>query len=221
MKNITNYLLILFLSFFIVYCCKKGETQRIEITQRHDNGEKKEVHKFIKRGELEELIEKYAYNKFSQLIMVENLVEETIKKIQYHKTGKKKRKFIFKQGKKHGRWMEWFSKGWIKREQIYHEGKLTRDSSYKRNIIKNLLYKEGKLYIIREYTNGIISIEKEYRDGKVIKAKYYYPDGKISDEREYKDGLIHGRVVYWDRNGNIRSKSLYEKGILVSEKKLE
>jgi len=58
-----------------------------------------------------------------------------------------------------------------------------------------------------------------FRAGEIVKKVYFYPDGKKSDEREYKNGVLHGKSIYWDRNGVKRSEIIFKDGNPEAEKK--
>jgi len=210
-------LLFLFILVFIASCCQKKTNQRIEITQRYEDGKKKILCKYSGKGEFEQLVEIVTYNKNGQIIEVKNLAEQTVKKIWRRKNGMKKIEIQYKNGKKHGKWLEWYSSGMIKQEKVYCQDKLASQANYKREITEEILYKDGKLFIAREFKDGIIATEKTYEGGKLIKALWFYPDGKISDERGYKDGKKHGKWVHWDRNGEKRSETLYQDGKIVEK----
>jgi antitoxin component YwqK of YwqJK toxin-antitoxin module len=211
-------LLVLFILFFTAYCCQKEKYQRVEITQTHEDGKKKILCKYSGKGELEKLMERVTYNKAGQVIQVGNLAEQTTKMIKWHKNGMKKIEIQYKKGKKHGRWLEWYSNGRIKKEKVYCREKLVHRVIYvKGHITEETIYKDGKLFMAREYKDGIIVTEKTYEGGKLIKALWFYPDGKISDERGYKDGKKHGKWVHWDRNSEKRSEILYQEGKIVEK----
>ena len=214
MKKILS---VLFILFFTASCCRKETNQRIEITQRYEDGKKKILCKYAGKGELETLIERVTYDKNGQIVKMENPVEQTAKMMWRHKNGMKKRETQYKGGKKHGKWREWYSNGRIKQERVYCRDKLVRRADYKRHITDESIYKDGKLFMAREYNEGIIVTEKTYQEGKLIKAVWFYPDGRASDEREYKNGKKHGEWVYWDRNGEIKKKSFYREGELIRE----
>jgi YD repeat-containing protein len=198
------WLLVLVLP--LVNCCK---TERIEVSERYDNGRKKIVCRYAGKGELSKLVERVEYNEAGRVIKVEDRTHRTVKHIQWHKNGNKKRENSYKEGKKEGAWRRWFSGGQIKNEKIYSQGKLVRDTSYEREIITDTLYRDGRLYIAREYRDGILAMEKTFREGKLVKARWYYPDGRIMEERGYREGKKSGRWVYWDRNGEKRRETFY------------
>ena len=209
-ENMKKILSVLFILVFIASCCRKETNQRIEITRRYENGKKKILCKYSGKGEFEQLMEIVTYNKNGQIIEIKNLAEQTVKKIWRRKNGIKKIEIQYKNGKKHGKWLEWYSNGMIKKEKIYCRDKLVSQANYKREITEETIYNDGKLFITRSYKDGIVVTEKTYKGGKLIKALWFYPDGKISDERGYKDGKKHGKWVHWDRNGEKRSETLYQ-----------
>lgn len=215
--HMNKILLLPFILVLIACCCQKESKQRIEITQRYEDGKKKVLYKYSGKGEFEQLQEIVTYNTDGQVIEVNNPAEQTRKKIWRQENGMKKIEIQYKNGKKHGKWLEWYSNGMIKEEKVYYQDKLVRQANYKREITEETLYKDGKLFMAREYKHGIIVTEKTYAEGKLIKALWFYPDGKISDEREYKDGKKHGKWVHWDRNGEKRSETLYQKEKIVEK----
>lgn len=211
MKTVSCVLILL---LTVSSACK---TERVEITERFQNGKKKIACIYSGSDESRELLRRVTYNEAGRVIEIENFVDNTKIMFRWHKNGEKRSESRYKDGTKHGKWLQWYSNGWIKTEKIFDQGKLIRDASYKREIIEEFIYKDGELFMEKQYKEGIISIEKTYREGKLINARYFYPDGKLSDERGYKDNKKHGRWVYRDRNGDILSDVFYNEGEVVKQ----
>lgn len=200
---------ILILLFILSSGCK---TERVEITERYRDGKKKIVSIYSGSRDSHEISRKVIYNNVGKVIEIENSVDNTRVLFQWHKNGEKKSESRFNEGNKHGKWLQWYSNGWIKTERVFNRGKLVRSASYKRDIIEEIIYKDGELFMERQFKDGIISTEKTFQGRKLINAKYFYPDGKLSDERGYKDNKKHGWWVYRDRNGDILSDVYYNEG---------
>ena len=205
---------LLFFLLTVVNCCKK---ERVVISDRYEDGKTKVLCKYASEGGKAELVERVEYNEAGEVTRVENLKDNSTKLVQWHKNGRKKSEYLYKDGKKQGAWRQWYSSGQIKKEKIYADDKLIREASYGREITAEILYKDGQLFISREYRDGIISVEKTYQSGKLIRTRWFYPDGRICEERRYKGGKKHGRWLYWDKNGELRSEVFYREGKLVRE----
>jgi YD repeat-containing protein len=202
---------LLFILLTIINCCKKD---RVEISERYEDGKKKVLSKYTGSGEL---LERVRYNKAGQVTRVENAAGNSIKLVQWHKNGRKKSETWYKDGKKQGKWRQWYTSGQIKNEKVYAEGKLICSISYNKEITSETIYQDGQLSISREYRDGIISLEKEYQSGKLMKARWFYPDGSICEEGEYREGKQHGRWIYWDRNNKFHREVFYREGKLIRE----
>ena len=209
MKKITLLLLILFLTF---YCGKNKETYREQITKTFANGKPEILCKYSRDSGVEKLVEIVTYNENGQVIIIENPLTKTRKRFLWHENGRKKSETNLQAGKIHGRWVKWYSNGSIKYDSVYHQGQLVHEASYAKTITGEKFYTDGRLSISREYKKGILALETFYRAGEVVKKIFFYPDGKKSDEREYKNGVLHGKSIYWDRDGKKRSETLYRDG---------
>ncbi|NIM16733.1 MAG: hypothetical protein GTO45_32485 [Candidatus Aminicenantes bacterium] len=84
MKKILS---VLFILSFTAYCCQKETNQRLEVSQRYEDGKKKTLHKYSGKGEFEKLVEIVTYNKAGQIIEVKNLAAQTKKMMWWHKNG--------------------------------------------------------------------------------------------------------------------------------------
>jgi antitoxin component YwqK of YwqJK toxin-antitoxin module len=210
-----RYFIFVLIGLFLLSSgCRNGDS---EISQRFEDGKKKVIGRFTGTGDMRKLVGRTTYNRVGQVTLVENNVEKTRKLIRWHKNGKRKSEHLYKNGKKHGKWCLWYSNGRIKNVKVFDDGIMIRESTYLKNTAREVIYKNGKLYIDRLYKKGNLSVEKIYRDGAVVKGRWFYADGNLSDEREYKDSKKHGRFAYWDRNGKLRKEILYEKGKLPED----
>ena len=124
---------------------------------------------------------------------------------QYHSKGK------LKKGKLDGKWTWWNEDGQKTAEVNYNEGiERGEDGSF---ITR---YENGQIEYKRIYIDGKkdgqIEYERYFKDGKkVSEISYeYYSNGQISEEVNYKDGKKNGKQTVWYSNGQIMLEKNYK-----------
>ena len=111
---------------------------------------------------------------------------------QYESKGK------LKNGKKDGKWTNWYENGQKKSEENYKDGK-----------------GDGKQY--EWFKNGQIRHEDNYKDGKRDgKWTWWYENGQKYFEINWKDGKKDGKWTTWNKNGQITSEVIYKDGECIS-----
>lgn len=209
MKKLTLLLLILLVT---VFCAKKTETYRQEITQTFADGKKEILCKYSRVNGKETVVEQITYNYSGQIVMIEYPTTKITKKLFWHHNGRISDETIYWAGKKHGRWLGWYSNGTLKAESFFHLGQLVRQVVHKPPFTIDNRYQKRQLIHTKKYKDGSLARETFFLAGKVTKQLFFYPDGQMSDLREYKEGVLHGRCAYWDRNGEKRSEAFYQNG---------
>ncbi len=115
----------------------------------------------------------------------------------YNKDGKEIEKFEYKNNKKVGDYFSYTKDNQISNEEHYDEF-------------------GNKTGTWREYKNGLIYIEQNYKDDKLNGSYKYYKNGKLQNFEEYKNGLRNGKSEnYNPENGQILSENVYEKDVAV------
>lgn len=131
----------------------------------------------------------------------------------------------FNQGKKEGKWRDYYANGEKKSIVEYKDGRPNGEVAM---FEENGQLKESgtwannrwngpyKLY----YSTGTIKqnffFSKEgRRDGKQI---YYYPNGKVAIEGNWDEGKENGSVSGYTIDGNICSEKTFNKGVVIEEK---
>lgn len=122
---------------------------------------------------------------------------------QHFKSNKLKEEGIYKEGRKDGTYLKYYSDGVkVEKETPYKDGKLN-------GIVKSF------------YTNGQLESEKGYtmsvEDG--IERKYNYETGKVTTEKNYKNGVQHGsQKVHISSNiGEYDQEATYNMGKPIGE----
>lgn len=106
----------------------------------------------------------------------------------------KKSRSNYKDGKLHGKYIEWYKGGQKSYECDYVNGK-----------------KNGKL--LKYHENGAIWEETSYVDGKLNgDFKSWFYDGAKQREASYKDGELHGNSVEWHWNKEMSIRCNYKEG---------
>ena len=205
-------ILLLLLCVVTIYCSKNNETYREHTAKTFADSKPEILYKYSRSNGKESLAEVVTYNHNGQVFLIEYPQTRTQKKFYWHSNGRKKSETDFHAGKIHGRWVKWYSDGSVKYDSLYHEGQLVRETFYTRTITGEKFYTNGQLSLSREYTDGTLAVETTFREGEIVKKVFFYPDGLKSDEREYKNGILHGKSIYWDRNGEKRSEIIFQDG---------
>ncbi len=136
--------------------------------------------------------------------------------IVYDKDGNVIDKII--NGKKEGKWIEYYDNGNIETIEYYKNDKL--DGEYRKYYPNGQIqriehFKNNSLNgkVISYYENGNKKREYTYKnnllDGKFIK---YYEDGTISSIQNYKNNKLNGKSIVYYSNGNINEITYYKDG---------
>lgn len=203
-----------------------------EITYRH--GKKDGPYRAYKNGVL------YEKSEFEKDIKIgESLF--------YYPTGELHKRIQLEDGKEHGEAFEYDREGRIITLMAYKEGFLRRadkvnrfDNQGKRRGPWVSFHPNGVLategYYMNDLKNGIfktfdkrgdlVSLEK-YREGELVTdseesvildiRNTYYADGTLKSTGGYVDGVKEGTHRTYDRDGNIISGKLYQKGEVTGE----
>ena len=100
-----------------------------------------------------------------------------------HKNQRKKINGYLRDGKKDNLWIEWYSNGSIKSEEIYDMGKPTGEWKF--------WYNNGNIKLCTNYKNG-------YLDG--LRTEWY-ENGQKKEIGNYKKNKFHGEWKKWYSNG--------------------
>lgn len=111
-------------------------------------------------------------------------------------------------GKKTGKWIEFYDNGEISLEGYYRDG------------MRNGYF--------REYDRrGVMVSTTKWRDDKVVEdaeelvnldiRKEYYNNAKVKSVGSFKDGMPEGVTRFYDQEGEISTSKIYSKGVLLGE----
>lgn len=124
--------------------------------------------------------------------------------------------------KRHGTWISYFPSGKIKTIISYLHGVKQgpeirfENSGYvvsKTTFVRNQM--DGEF---RAYSRGIVIERKFYKGGELNGVvQKYYPDGSIQEESNYVKGVIDGEARWYDQQGNVTIRYVYENGELVDD----
>ena len=97
----------------------------------------------------------------------------------------------YKDGSKHGEWVEFDANGLVKSKSLFEDGQLRERENYK----------DGKLY----------------RDGKLFSGlvEWYYENGQLGSKENYKDGKLHGLWEFFKEDGSLIYSYKFENGQMV------
>ncbi len=115
-----------------------------------------------------------------------NPVNDGVRKA-YYDNGNLEYEISYRQGKRHGKALEFFPNGQLKLEWIYQDGKLDGTSKE--------YYESGELYREHEYSNNTR-----------IGLKVFYKNGRVKAEYQFKDGNQHGLARQYYENGMFESE---------------
>lgn len=164
--------------------------------------------------------------------------------IQWYEDGQKKMQKSFKEdGRKHGKFAEWYSNGNLKNlteysndsiigtayiwyesgkkefENIYEDNRLVIQKKYATNglMIYEENYQVDKTIRVEYqwFINKQVKEEKFYENGNIFKRTEYYPSGQKLREEDYVLGKIHGMVYEWHENGKVRTEKTYSNGTMM------
>ncbi len=163
----------------------------------------------------------------------------TGKHIEYHENGKVKRIGQYKLGRRYGEWKDYYYGGTLSYKYHYKNGYLHGDYLHFKS--------DGDTVFYKVYSNGLLNgIDKDFiENNKVLwehvfkkgKLKNYYnyaPDGRLisKGKKEYllhdrfgfkyieakkKGNHFHGEYFVFWKNGNIKERRNYDKGVLTGE----
>jgi antitoxin component YwqK of YwqJK toxin-antitoxin module len=135
-----------------------------------------------------------------------------------HPNGTKAVEGRVRNGKRHGRWSEWYDDGRPRAEGDYYHGEKHGRWTY--------WYEGGQIHESGEYQYG----RREnlwtswYENGRKEGVGYFrnsrgegrttlwYPDGKVAAEGELVDDLREGLWLEWHENGQLASRGTYHYG---------
>jgi antitoxin component YwqK of YwqJK toxin-antitoxin module len=155
--------------------------------------------------------------------------------IDYSKTGRTISEGHYKEGKKHGRFVKYFSKNpdIIEHESHYADNKLDgKLSDYllikdkttgQMKVVPDSVceYKNGKLHGTKhEYDKDhCLSRTVQYKNGKIHGKviRYFKGTDDVEYECEFVDGKQHGKEVLYFINGNPFETKYFEKGSQIQE----
>ena len=146
----------------------------------------------------------------------------------------------YKDGKKDGKWTEWFENGKKEKEGTYKDGKYFLSNHWDKNgdikvkdgnglfiswhdngqKKRGVTYKDGErdgLYTYWHWNKGRLygkSSEGSYKDGKKDGkwTEFYYVKGKKKREETFKDGELNGKWTEWFDNGQKKREGTYKDG---------
>ena len=105
-----------------------------------------------------------------------------------------RRQTTYKDGKKHGPFVQYRWNGQLSEKGTYKDGKL-----------------DGPWFMYFE--NGRVSMKRTYKDGKQHgPVVWYHGNGQLQRKGTYKDGKRDGPWVMYHRNGQLRRKGTYKDG---------
>jgi antitoxin component YwqK of YwqJK toxin-antitoxin module len=100
-----------------------------------------------------------------------------------------------KDGKKEGKWTDYYEDGHIKAEAYFKDG---------------ILEGKGTDY----YEDGHIKAEAYFKDGMPDgKGTDYYEDGQIKAEAYFKDGILEGKGTEYYEDGQIKAEAYFKDGM--------
>jgi|GEM_PF-1035298 len=136
----------------------------------------------------------------------------------------------YKDGVKHGRWVEFDANGLVKTKSEFSEGQLQKKVGFENGketteeryeyygsgkLYQKSNYREGESHGLQEsyYANGQLYYKQNYKDGELHGLEEeYYENGQVWIRVNYKDGEPHGLQENYRENGQLSSKSNYKDG---------
>ena len=163
----------------------------------------------------------------------------------YFKNGSKQKEYTYVDGKLEGITRQWsykgtlmssieFSNDMMNGKALYYddEGKLQEELHYKNDSLHGLyrlFYPNGEIQIEGEYKNAkfhgkwkyydyttVLVGEAEFDNGSGIQ-KAYHLNGKLKRITHYVDNEKQGEEIWYDEEGKIIKKMIYDDGKLLSE----
>lgn len=113
-----------------------------------------------------------------------------------------------KEGKKQGKWKEFYADGTVKSEGIYRDNE--KDGYFKEYNLK------GEVIQTRKFDNG--QIDQEAEETKVLDFIYEkWPNGELKSFRTYREGLLEGLSIDYNERGEITGSRFYKLGKMLGE----
>lgn len=147
-------------------------------------------------------IESYTYTDKDGKVVTKEMKDETANITTYWKNGKKAREFSINKG--------WFEGPYKK---YYENGQLAEEQSY----LNDLRHGIHKAY----FFNGKLEFEGQYENGDQVGLyTSYYQTGQKRAEEHYAMGLLHGKSIYYNKDGSVNRTVTYFNGnVITIEKK--
>jgi antitoxin component YwqK of YwqJK toxin-antitoxin module len=149
-------------------------------------------------------------------------LKTNIECIEYYENGQILSKGKYKEGKKIGKWSEFYENG--STNLINHFDNDSLDGEFVKyyedgQVSQQGTYRKGKrIGDWKEYdTNGNVDMEGNFSNGQVF---YYYDrnkEQKIKEVQNYTDGKLNGVDIKYYSNGEIEEKTFYKEGKMVGE----
>ena len=123
----------------------------------------------------------------------------------------------YKDGSKHGEWVEFDANGLVKSKSLFEDGQLRSKSNYKdgeQHGLAEEYYESGQVSQRRNYKDG-----KLYRDGKLFSGlvEWHYENGQLGSKENYKDGKLHGLWEFFKEDGSLIYSYKFENGQMVCD----
>jgi antitoxin component YwqK of YwqJK toxin-antitoxin module len=129
----------------------------------------------------------------------------------------------YKNGKREGKWTQYFVDGLVSAEYNYVDGEFHGEQTeFFRSGKKNSVswYKNGARdgYQVVLYQNGQVSREGwQVNDNNQQQWLSYYPDGTIDQDNYYRDGRVVDTVYYYAVDGKLWAYDVYNDGSRTTE----
>ena len=140
---------------------------------------------------------------------------------------------LYKNGVKHGAWVEFNSNGLVKTKSKFENGKIQRKVGFKNGketieekydyhesgqLEPKTSYKDGKENgpFERYYENGQLETNGNFKDGLPIGlVEVYYKSGQLHKKVNVKDGEPHGLEEQFNEDGSLKSSTTYQNGAIA------
>lgn len=115
-----------------------------------------------------------------------------------------------------GMWPEYYADGRKKIEKEYKDGTVLIHNCWNEEGEQTLVDGTG-VWIIDDKATSLSTVtEKAYKNYQQHGQQKYFRDGVIKSYTEMEEGVNHGYDRSYYRNGQVRTESVYNKGVLVS-----
>ena len=134
---------------------------------------------------------------------------------EWFENGQKSAEETFKDGELNGKWTEWFENGKKEKEGTYKDGKYFLSNHWDKN--GDIKVKDGNGLFISWHENGKKKEEVTYKDGERdgLYTYWHWNKGRLygkSSEGSYKDGKKDGKWTEWFENGKKEKEGNLEGG---------